>query len=248
MRAERVTAVCANCGKDFRIPPCRVWREKSCSTECKNQFRAKEKAASESARTRSCRCCGRAFVARQGQLNAGQGIYCSARCSLSAGTLDAGRTPEAHSKRVASWRQSFLEGRVSIKAGPEHPQWTGGKDAVKARQNTPEGRKAKADRLRRYRRLNPEKVREFTNRRKALRGKGAKLPAGTIARLLVLQKGRCAVCAVSVSNGYHLDHIYPISKGGTHTPDNVQILCPACNLKKNAKHPIAFMQERGMLL
>jgi hypothetical protein len=29
---------------------------------------------------------------------------------------------------------------------------------------------------------------------------------------------------------------------------NVQLLCPPCNLKKHAKDPIQFMQERGFLL
>lgn len=39
----------------------------------------------------------------------------------------------------------------------------------------------------------------------------------------------------------------PIARGGSNTDDNVQLLCPACNLKKSAKHPVDFMQERGFL-
>ena len=29
---------------------------------------------------------------------------------------------------------------------------------------------------------------------------------------------------------------------------NLQLLCPTCNTKKSAKHPIDFMQSRGLLL
>ena len=32
---------------------------------------------------------------------------------------------------------------------------------------------------------------------------------------------------------YHVDHIKPISKGGAHHPDNLQILTAAENLKKS---------------
>ena len=36
---------------------------------------------------------------------------------------------------------------------------------------------------------------------------------------------------------YHVDHIIPISKGGTHTPENLQILTAAENRAKGAKMP-----------
>lgn len=43
---------------------------------------------------------------------------------------------------------------------------------------------------------------------------------------------RCACnnCALTI------DHVLPISKGGTNTIDNVQPLCMACNLSKGTKH------------
>lgn len=34
---------------------------------------------------------------------------------------------------------------------------------------------------------------------------------------------------------YHVDHIYPLSKGGLHHPDNLQILPSDLNLKKGSK-------------
>lgn len=34
-----------------------------------------------------------------------------------------------------------------------------------------------------------------------------------------------------------VDHIIPLSKGGTHSWDNVRLLCNACNSKKGNKMP-----------
>ncbi len=47
-------------------------------------------------------------------------------------------------------------------------------------------------------------------------------------------KGTCRVCG-SIKN-LHFDHIIPFSKGGSSTdPENIQILCAKCNLKKHDK-------------
>ena len=41
---------------------------------------------------------------------------------------------------------------------------------------------------------------------------------------------------------------YAVSFGGSHTQDNVQILCATCNFRKGAKDPIDFANENGRLL
>lgn len=69
-----------------------------------------------------------------------------------------------------------------------------------------------------------------------------------INRLKVLQKGLCAVCKTKLKKGYHVDHIIPLALRGSNYANNLQLLCPPCNLTKNAKHPVDFMQERGFLL
>jgi 5-methylcytosine-specific restriction endonuclease McrA len=30
----------------------------------------------------------------------------------------------------------------------------------------------------------------------------------------------------------HVDHILPLAAGGTHTKDNLRILCPSCNCSR----------------
>ena len=68
-----------------------------------------------------------------------------------------------------------------------------------------------------------------------------------IKNIYALQRGRCACCMKKL-NKYHVDHRMPLARGGSNDRLNLQLLCPECNLSKNAKHPIDFMQERGFLL
>lgn len=73
--------------------------------------------------------------------------------------------------------------------------------------------------------------------------------AQDIKKLLAKQNHKCAACRVSVKMaGYHVDHIIPLARGGANWPDNLQILCPTCNLSKGAKDPIAWANECGRLL
>lgn len=54
-------------------------------------------------------------------------------------------------------------------------------------------------------------------------------------RRKVLKKSRhtCAQCGRDLhQSGHHIDHIVPFSKGGLTTEDNLQALCPRCNLVK----------------
>lgn len=73
------------------------------------------------------------------------------------------------------------------------------------------------------------------------------IPLSDIRKLRSLQKNKCPVCKQELIK-YHIDHIKPLSKGGKHEFNNLQLLCPTCNLTKLAKDPVAFMQSKGYLL
>ncbi|HQU83931.1 MAG TPA: HNH endonuclease signature motif containing protein [Pyrinomonadaceae bacterium] len=66
--------------------------------------------------------------------------------------------------------------------------------------------------------------------------------ADDVSKIYHSQKGCCKYCLVEVGNDYHLDHIIPISRGGTNYPENLQILCETCNLRKAKKTPEEFFQ------
>ena len=65
--------------------------------------------------------------------------------------------------------------------------------------------------------------------------------------LLKKQNNKCVYCKSHMIK-YNVDHIIPIKLGGNNSKYNIQILCPTCNMRKSAKHPIKFAQENGLLL
>lgn len=241
--SKTVEKTCEGCGKGFVVPKCRDWRENSCSSECKEAARKARVAALAAERTRNCAHCGGSFVAKKSQVDAGQGRFCSQLCSFEGFTRALFHNQESRAKAAESWRKSMAEGRIKVLSGPANPMWKGGSEAAR-RRRIDSGQAAAA--LKKYRAANPERVREWAHRRAS--GKVGRLPWGTTQKLGAAQKWKCAICRCSVRKHYHLDHIMPLALGGAHEPKNLQLLCPSCNVRKNAKHPIQYMQERGFLL
>lgn len=61
-----------------------------------------------------------------------------------------------------------------------------------------------------------------------------RMTAGMRAQILKRDEYRCRMCGASPDHGatLHVDHIFPVSRGGTTTPENLQTLCQDCNLGK----------------
>lgn len=79
----------------------------------------------------------------------------------------------------------------------------------------------------------------------------ANIPLKDLEVLLKKQCSQCYYCRnlldFQVPRAVHLDHYIPITKGGTHTLDNVVWSCSSCNLKKSATIPeeaISFIDFR----
>jgi 5-methylcytosine-specific restriction endonuclease McrA len=45
----------------------------------------------------------------------------------------------------------------------------------------------------------------------------------------------CAYCEICCQDSFHIDHIYPLSRGGLHELQNLAISCPSCNSSKGNK-------------
>lgn len=88
------------------------------------------------------------------------------------------------------------------------------------------------------------------NRRARLRLADGCHSVADIAWLLRIQKKQCAHswCKRSLKKGFHVDHVIPLSLGGSNDRFNIQLLCAPCNLSKNAMHPFDFARKHGNLL
>jgi len=90
-----------------------------------------------------------------------------------------------------------------------------------------------------YRKNYKEEIRALINNRRArIKEAGGTFSGKDVARMFEEQMGECTGCFGDLLVlDYHVDHIMPISKGGSNYPDNLQLLCPPCNREKSAKLP-----------
>lgn len=92
-----------------------------------------------------------------------------------------------------------------------------------------------------YQKANPHKV-KIANHRRIIRKfknssreeiNGAELK---IVDMLAIAQTACVYCGkIYVTSKMHVDHIYPLSKGGKHSADNLCMACPSCNFSKSDK-------------
>lgn len=110
-------------------------------------------------------------------------------------------------------------------------------------------RKANPEKRAQYRKDNKLKLTVHWHTRRARKvSAGGSYTDKEISDLMRKQKNRCPVCGVGISSKYHIDHVMPLALGGTNFINNIQLLCPPCNLSKGARHPMEFMRSRGFLL
>jgi 5-methylcytosine-specific restriction endonuclease McrA len=119
---------------------------------------------------------------------------------------------------------------------------------IRAKQAATANRDEARRRSREWREANRDRYRIQMQNRRA-RTRGGRLSSDIFARLMDLQRGKCACCRARLTVKYaHLDHIVALANGGRHADGNMQLLCPPCNRTKHTKDPIDFMRERGFLL
>lgn len=225
-----VMLTCSKCGnlfdRGYRISMTRWAKPQYCSRECR-----------ASKPDKACETCGKLFRPRSSTKTK----FCSMACNKAG--IAVILSDEGKAKRIAAVRKAHAEGKIPHLKGEQKPNWKGGAKAYRQRRN--ESGKAAAA-LRAYRQANPDKVREFSSRRKGR--KLDRLPRGTLPKIREAQRNKCAICRVSLNTGAHMDHIMPLARGGKHEPRNIQFLCEHCNLTKNARDPIDHMQSLGRLL
>ena len=60
---------------------------------------------------------------------------------------------------------------------------------------------------------------------------------------------KCRYCGKTLNGGGEIEHLIPISRGGTNWPDNITISCHQCNKEKHGKTLSEYLfwrNERGL--
>lgn len=114
-------------------------------------------------------------------------------------------------------------------------------DSAKAWREANAEKRAKANKE--WYEANPWKYSEYRRKRRALNliSEGSH-SAADVRSIFESQSGLCATCETKLfksgKNRFHVDHIYPLARGGSNDRYNIQCLCPSCNRKKSAKDPM----------
>lgn len=240
-RPKAVEKTCVQCGRLMWLPPSKAGIFRACSPACV----AARIAAGKEKRKRDCETCGKIFWPRTCSINKGCGRFCSQACNTAGRAALA--SPETQATAQQRRRELRALGLSGNPTGEQNSRWKGGPQACRERRRD-SGKEAAEQRA--YAAANPERRRAWTRENHARRReqKGGRLPNGTVNKIGEKQRWRCAVCKCRIRKLYHIDHIQPLARGGRHQPRNIQLLCPACNLRKGAKDPIDFMRLGGRLL
>ncbi len=88
----------------------------------------------------------------------------------------------------------------------------------------------------RWRQTFPEKHAENQNRRRARKRNAPRIEKIDRIALIERDNWTCYLCGcICTSEDVTLDHVVPLSKGGSHTSDNLRVACFTCNLRKGSK-------------
>lgn len=141
---------------------------------------------------------------------------------------------EAIFKRIAEWRKTNPVARAA------HLKYL--KDYAK------ENKEVLTQKRKEYVEKNRQAIRDRNNARNAKkRGNGGSFKIHHIRKMRIEQKGKCVYCenAITGKGNCHIDHILPVSLGGSSEISNIQLLCPTCNMRKSSKHPDDWHEEIG---
>lgn len=186
---------------------------------------------------RKCRCCGGTFPETLDYFSYSIRDGFNAQCKECRKKYRAAqylvrnerytKDPAFKERRLAEWLSSYLKNREKHRA--QQKKYRSDPDVV-----TRERKRAREWQI-----ANPDRVNvNINNRRSKFLGAIGKITSHDVSKMLDAQENRCFYCGCDVSGGVHtIDHLIPLSRGGTNLPDNIVIACKKCNTVKGAKTP-----------
>jgi 5-methylcytosine-specific restriction endonuclease McrA len=180
--------------------------------------------------------CSRTYLQQKKSGGGRRRRYCSSECRNEGGR----RMREALAIVIVTKCQICeTEFADRVSGGPQ--LYCSKKCAIRARTIRPETK----ENIKRWMKRNPEKRKEWrsTSNHRRRAAKSAVIETISPTAVFVRDKWKCQLCRCTVEptlakynpKGATLDHIVPLSRGGSHTWANVQTACSLCNSKKNAK-------------
>lgn len=156
----------------------------------------------------------------------------------------------ATEKAKATRRAYYLAHAAEIKQAAREWRLNNPDRAAAAKRAYHQKNKAAVERrVREWNAANPEAARvRGRNYRARLNAAEGSHTADDVKSLYSKQVGRCVYCRRKLGDRYHVDHIRPLSRGGSNWPTNLQLLCARCNNNKRAADPLHYAQRLGRLL
>jgi 5-methylcytosine-specific restriction endonuclease McrA len=219
----KIEMTCATCGKVFLAFPSQVkLGRKYCSLACC------PRGGSDNGNWRgglvSCTCivCGKEFSVKQKIIKAGRGNFCSRSCAS-----------KHHGQFIPNTRvtKTCIVCGNSTEVKSSHVDFAG-TYCSRSCMATDYQQRLAGEKNPNYRHGNSKSSVETVKLRKQrLKNNGGHHSGKDIEYLFRHQLGECAHCLCKL-NTYHIDHVIPVSRGGTDFVGNLQLLCPECNRHK----------------
>lgn len=239
---ERIFKTCEWCKAEFYRKPHRMEAGRFCSRECSfaslrkvkedraaRLIVAKAQQAKPKAIAHQCLHCGIGF-----QSVSPDSVYCSRSCRGKARTYRSQQQPGAK-EAYRSYMREYMRHRAGLVERQMECRECG--SLFETARTT-----AYCCSMRCSQKFN-RRCRDYAKRTTAL-------PFERLSPVAVFERDKwtCQECGVSTPSARRgttaldapeLDHIMPLSRGGTHTYSNVQCLCRRCNMRKGARIPAA---------
>lgn len=159
-----------------------------------------------------CKTCGKTFYAKEAYAGY-MPKFCSRKC-CSVSKI-GGVAWNKGLKLSSEHRAALSDGRKKSEKckGPNLYNWKGGKETE------------------------PARMKEFNKRRYHLVRGGGSLDTEYIKALKLVQHDRCFYCGETLKydKKTHIEHLQPITKGGTNIWHNIVLSCQRCNNQKKNK-------------
>lgn len=228
---DKATRQCEWCGADY-VPARRTSR--TCGSRCRTALNRRDQNAKASAlllaergETRTCAECGEAF--RPPRIDS---RLCSQRCrSQETGRVARQKYSTRQSQRTTPECNYCGKPFIPVRSDARYCS----RRCVQ-RVSYLNSRAERISRVAEYSRLHPERRRavaaNYRDRRRARESEGAGIAPADWARTVRRFLHSCAYCGAC--GPLHMDHVVPLSRGGTHSIGNVLPACVGCNLGKHA--------------